>query len=222
MNNKSEFSIMEKGINILSGNSRNTNNQTSIQNRNIPKDVIIVRSKGDNSGKLLTVVLDPHAKIADASKPTAKPILKLNSFGDIPVAIPPPVITSMMEKINRILIALLSSNTSSKTAKIGIQAAASAAVMAFEIDWATNSITDPVPNPIAPTTVPLNHGNSNNLIGPSQIDASIIKNPNPSTFLKNISENTSQLFNRPSAAGKPKANNKIASIQIKLPRKTAW
>ena len=193
-----------------------------MQNKNIPNDVIIVRSKGAKFGKLLTVALEPHAKTAEADKPTNKPIPKLNSFGETPVAINPPVITSSTDKRNRLVTDLWSNITSNRTAKIGMHAAANAAVTAFEIDWANKSIIEPVPKPTPPISAPLNHGKLSIFLGPIKRDVSKIKNPKPTTFLKSIKENTSQLCNNPSAAGKPTANRKIAITQVKLPRRYRW
>ena len=95
--------------------------------------VTAVRVKGDKLGKDFTVSREPHAKIPDANRPNVKPKLIEDSPRVTPAANAPPKRTKATANKKRALNRRPSSATSKPTAKIGIAAAAKAAVVASVI-----------------------------------------------------------------------------------------
>ena len=180
--------------------------------------VIVLRDKGESLGKDLTVLRDPQAKSPDAKSPMAKPPLIEESPREIPAAKTPPNNTRVTAIKKWLLSRLPSKNTSNPTAKMGMVAAARAAVVASVIACATTRRRDPKPKPIPPIQKPWNQGSLIKLTlrSNNNIKNSIVSRAR--RLRKAVRENTPQVCKRCSAAGNPKANRTTAAAQKILPR----
>ena len=106
----------------------------------------------------MTVFREPHAKIPEANRPNAKPVPIVEFPGTTPAASAPPNRTRATESKKRPLSRRPSRNISRPTAKIGIAAAASAAVVASVKACAIKRRSEPKPNPIPPIQNPFAQG----------------------------------------------------------------
>ena len=185
---------------------------------NIPDVVIAERDKGDNVGKDFTVSRDPQAKIPEAKRPNAKPIPIEELPRFTPEANVPPNKTSATANKKRPLSRLPSKANSKPTANIGIVAAARAAVVAFVIACAIKRSREPMPKPIPPIQKPLTQGSFRRKTFLSNKKIRKIITIKASKFRKAMSVTIPHVCKSWSAAGKPKANRKMAVAPNKLPR----
>ena len=166
----------------------------------------------------MTVFRDPHAKTPEAKRPNAKPAPIEEFPGTTPAASAPPIKTRATESKKRPLSRRPSRNISRPTAKIGIAAAASAAVVASVKACAIKRRSEPKPNPIPPIQNPFAQGSlcKATLLSKMKIKKSIVSKAKKSR--KAIRITIPHVCKSWSAAGKPRAKKTTAIAQKILPR----